>query len=211
MYAGEEGLQDVADYLLQSGADTNVRSATGETALMIAAACYIVRVRAGNVTLRNLPDWMAQKQLDTPRTIVANLIAHGADVNAKRNDGRTALMGAAMMGWPDVVQTILVANADVNASDAQGRLAIDYADPARDAAIIDMLRQAGSENGSGRSGRSVCDAQVRLAELGYQPGPPDCLLGNGTRAALRQFQADRGAPVSGELDTATATALGIRP
>jgi ankyrin repeat protein len=210
MYAAEEGLPDVADYLLRSGADTNVRSANGETALLIASACYIVRVRASNVRPRNLPDWMAQKQLDTPRSIAANLIAHHADVNAKRNDGRTALMSAVMMGWPEVAKILLDAGADVNAHDLEGRLAVDYAEPVRDPEVIDLLRRAGSEAGSGRSGRSVCDAQVRLAELGYQPGPPDCLLGNATRAALRQFQGGHNLSVSGELDSLTIEALGIR-
>ena len=42
------------------------------------------------------------------------LLAKGADVNAKRVDGITALMGASLEGHKEVVRLLLVKGADVN-------------------------------------------------------------------------------------------------
>lgn len=44
----------------------------------------------------------------------------------------------------------------------------------------------------------VRNIQSSLAAAGYNPGPVDGILGNGTRAAIRRYQADHGLPVTGE-------------
>jgi membrane-bound lytic murein transglycosylase B len=49
--------------------------------------------------------------------------------------------------------------------------------------------------------------QRRLAELGYRPGEADGILGPATRAALREFQRDRGLVPDGFPDAATRAAL----
>jgi lytic murein transglycosylase len=50
-------------------------------------------------------------------------------------------------------------------------------------------------------------AQAALAQLGYNPGPIDGVVGAGTRTALRQWQAARGRPADGYLDAPTIAAL----
>ena len=50
--------------------------------------------------------------------------------------------------------------------------------------------------------------QQGLAAAGFSPGPADGVFGAGTRAAIRRWQASRGAAVSGYLDGAGAQALG---
>ena len=52
-------------------------------------------------------------------------------------------------------------------------------------------------------------AQLRLLYRGFQPGPIDGMMGNLTRTALRQFQAQEGLTVRGELDDATEARLSI--
>ena len=52
--------------------------------------------------------------------------------------------------------------------------------------------------------------QRRLAELGYEPGPADGLMGPRTREAIRALQRDRGLPRSGRIDSATIEALGLK-
>ena len=49
--------------------------------------------------------------------------------------------------------------------------------------------------------------QRRLAELGYDPGEPDGILGPATRGALRAFQLDRGLIADGYPDERTRAAL----
>jgi ankyrin repeat protein len=55
------------------------------------------------------------------RDIAEFLLAHGADVNAKNNDGWTPLYIAANYGQGDIAGLLLAGNADVNAKDEDGR------------------------------------------------------------------------------------------
>jgi len=57
----------------------------------------------------------------------------------------------------------------------------------------------------------VRQAQEQLQAAGVNPGPADGVLGQQTTTALRQFQSTHGVPVTGFLDEATRTALGITP
>jgi len=54
---------------------------------------------------------------------------------------------------------------------------------------------------------SVQAAQQRLNELGYDAGTADGVMGNKTRAALRDFQRARNLPQTGRVDSATSQAL----
>ena len=51
--------------------------------------------------------------------------------------------------------------------------------------------------------------QQGLATAGFSPGPADGVFGPGTRAAIRLWQASRGAAATGYLDAASAQALGV--
>lgn len=81
-----------------------------------------------------------------------------------------------------------------------GRLSVDGAAPPSQTSAP---RGAASPN----VGISVRDAQAKLNELGYNAGAPDGAMGGKTTAALRSFQKDKGLPVSGRLDAATAAEL----
>ena len=52
-------------------------------------------------------------------------------------------------------------------------------------------------------------AQVRLAELGYDPGPLDGAFGPMTSRAIRNYQLENGLPVTGRLDNRTRASLGL--
>ena len=52
-------------------------------------------------------------------------------------------------------------------------------------------------------------SQEALGRAGYEIGSPDGQLGSRTVATIRRFQTDRYLPVSGQLDEATLTALGV--
>jgi ankyrin repeat protein len=211
MQAGLEGLPAVGELLIRSGADVNLRSRRGETALMVAVSCTIVRTRAELAASRGFPPEMRQAQLGAPLRLASLLLEKGADVNAARQDGRTVLMSAVMVGWPEIVAVLLRDHADVDARDAPGHVAMDYVHPVRDPEIVRMLRSAGSKSVPTRSGRAVCDAQDRLGELGYGVSSEDCWWGwgNATTEALRHFQRDHAISVTGQLDDASVNALGL--
>ncbi len=58
---------------------------------------------------------------------------------------------------------------------------------------------------------AVYDVQRRLSELGYYRGPIDGVWGGETRSAVERFQANRRLAVSGDLNEATVTAMGLDP
>ena len=63
----------------------------------------------------------------------------GWDVNAKNNDGYTALHAAAGMGNVDAIAALIKAGADVNAKNNGGRTALDLAIQERQTDTIQLL------------------------------------------------------------------------
>jgi Ankyrin repeats (many copies) len=63
--------------------------------------------------------------------MVSLLLQHGANPNTTNNDGRSALMEAALWGRLESVKVLLKANADKSLRDREGSCAMDLAQPAR--------------------------------------------------------------------------------
>ena len=59
--------------------------------------------------------------------------------------------------------------------------------------------------------RAVRQVQQRLRALGFYRGGVDGMWGAGTQAALERFQQGRGLQANGQLNPATAQALGLDP
>jgi ankyrin repeat protein len=218
MHAALECRPGIVKLLLDRGADVTLRANSerttsfmdhGQSALTIAASCFIARRRAVLAPRRGMPHAYVRSELTAPQEIVQKLIHNGADVNGSDADGKTPLMMAAMHGWEGVVEELLTAKAAVSARDREGRLAIDYADT-QDLAIVRLLRNAGSSAPTGRSGRTVCDAERVLDRLGYDTPIIDCILGQQLSAVISRFQKDHQLRLTGELDSATRRSLGIR-
>ena len=72
---------------------------------------------------------------------VRALIAAGANVNAKSNRGKTALMNAAEKDGADSVRALIAAGADVNAKNDEGKTALIFAQNRPD--IIRALKTPG--------------------------------------------------------------------
>lgn len=79
---------------------------------------------------------------------VQQLIEKGANVNAKREDGVTALMGASLEGNPEIVALLLAKGANVNETASiygrSGTTACDLASQEGHQEIVDMLVKAGA-------------------------------------------------------------------
>lgn len=93
MWAVSEGHGDVAEALIQHGADVRARSASGFTPLMFAA-------RQGDKALATM------------------LLSHGADVNETASDGISVLHVATLRGHVSLAEFLLDKGADPNASGA---------------------------------------------------------------------------------------------
>lgn len=125
--------------LLQSGTDANARDASGATALMIAAG-------SGNLAVVNA------------------LLAAKADVNAVDERVWSALMKAVYnaeldRGFPDVVQALIDAGANIEAPIAFGVRPLMLAAGYGEAAVVDVLLQAGADfsakNDGGRTAMNM--------------------------------------------------------
>jgi hypothetical protein len=55
------------------------------------------------------------------------MLDHGADVNAAANDGRTAVHGAALQGYDDVIKFLAAHGADLTTKDHKGFTPLDTA------------------------------------------------------------------------------------
>ena len=76
--------------------------------------------------------------------IINTLLSVGADVNAKRSNGYTALMVAADNFDPAPVKLLIAAGADVNAKNKFGESALTLARKQGHTEVIAVLKRAGA-------------------------------------------------------------------
>lgn len=123
--------EDVARLLISSGANTNLRSSSGLTALHYAAD-------AGS------------------SKIVELLISHGAKVTVADNDGLTALHRSARCGHENTTKLLLAQKVDLNALTLNGWTALHEAAYEGHANIVALLVDAGGDlNAIDRSGNTA--------------------------------------------------------
>ena len=75
------------------------------------------------------------------------------------------------------------------------------------AARVDAAASASETDLAPAQPMSIVDAQRKLAEFGYRPGPADGAMGRRTIDALSRFQRENGLQVTGKLDAPTIDAL----
>lgn len=122
-------------------------------------------------------------------TRAGELIAAGADIDARDSYGATALMNAAHLGNAEMVKALIAAGADVNATDELGWSAVHKAVYNSDSdtgfpEIIDLLAKAG------------CDVNARI---GYGISPLMLAAGYGEAAVCRAL-LDHGADILARND-----------
>lgn len=107
----------VMQRLIAAGANVELPNVNGITPLMAAAGNAQSRVDTRG---RYKTEEQALAAIDL-------LLAAGASIDATDNGGQTALFGAAMRGWNDVVRKLVQNGAQVAHKDARGRTAADIA------------------------------------------------------------------------------------
>jgi uncharacterized protein len=127
--------------LLAHGALVNLPNSLGITPLMAAVGLGTTNV-----------DTRARFRFeDTSLEAAKLLLAAGADINASRDNGQTALHGAASWGWNVLVQWLADNGAKLDAKDRNGNTAVDVAQ--------------GKTTGPGRIGNSAAEPHLDTVAL----------------------------------------------
>jgi hypothetical protein len=96
-------------------------------------------------------------------TEVKRLLKRGVDVNARQEQGATALLLAVSNGHRDVVELLVEAGVDVDAQDGMGRSAIGFASATGQTEIVKLLIGAGADvnarDARGRTALMLASAQ----------------------------------------------------
>lgn len=115
--AARAGDVEATRLLLEHGANPHLANVNGVTPLMAAAGL-------ANNEIDTRGKFKTQEQAVATIELLAKA---GADVNARDNRGQTALHGAALWGWNDVVKTLAANKADLTAKDNKGMTPLDSA------------------------------------------------------------------------------------
>ncbi len=147
-------MPELMDYLIQRRARLNNRNRNGETALSIAAFVgkfpYVQKIVEAGAEL-NFYGWppLSYAAFNGHIEIVDYLLKRGAEIDAKTQNGSTALFLAARNGHVDVVKLLLNKEADLLIANENDETPVDAAAKGGHSEIEALLRDAG-----GRSGQS---------------------------------------------------------
>lgn len=152
IHAARDGDLAMVQALLEHRADAGLTDHHGWSALnhaiqkdhpAVALALLEAGVPADEADMHdNTPLQYAVNLVSDPR-VVAALVARGADVNRPGPDGMTPLMEAIAAGNPaETVEALLQGGARLDATDASGRTARDYAEERGDEAVIALFAGA---------------------------------------------------------------------
>jgi uncharacterized protein len=148
--AAKAGDAEAVRLLLEHGANPNLSNIQGITPVMAAAGLGSNEIDTRG-RFKTEPEQVACIDL---------LVKAGGDVNAHDSRGQTALHGAALFGYNDVIKDLVAHNGDINAKDAKGMTPLDSA--------------MGRAGGHGRGGTSIIvhDATAALIKQYQADAPP---------------------------------------
>ena len=154
--AVETGNLEIAAYLLDHGAKTNIRDFEKRTPLMMmdsdtTVEMFDLLVRYGaKVTLldkqkNNILHHAAEN--DVSAEVMRRLATYGLNVNAVNKEGKTALMVAAENGYVEIAKVLIESGADVNVRTRDGSTALSLIS-ASDANTRSLLETYGAVQGT---------------------------------------------------------------
>jgi ankyrin repeat protein len=114
-YAAAYGFKNIAQTLIENGANVNMENNNGNTALHLATARGY-------------------------KIIAQTLINHEAKIDIQNNNGKTALHLAAARSYKTIAQTLIKHEANQNLKDIKNKTALDYASVKSHQKIIAILK-----------------------------------------------------------------------
>jgi ankyrin repeat protein len=227
MLVAEHGDFKLAKLLVERGADIYRVAPSNVTALTLASRRGLVEIveflianvrdgkrkdeigRAWEAVVDELPG-SSQSQLQGLAEIMKLLLKNGANVNARDAFGYTALLRAAGLNYPGIVQVLLENGADVNATPTNSRLftpliaalgKTEYtvSTEATVSALLDKGADANKgRDSAGRTARTLAlrSGNAALAKLLAKEAPPDATpsgplaANNGFQIRVREYDND---------------------
>lgn len=154
--AAVRGDADIVEALLDAGADIDLGGSNGRSALITAllsnqyqiAQVLIARGADVNQSETNPGRSPLQLVIDEAPSLEAMtmLLDAGAFIDQKDNRGETALASAAFMNRPEAAELLIERGATVNITNTQGISPLAWAERQGNAAIVDILAQAGARD-----------------------------------------------------------------
>jgi ankyrin repeat protein len=138
MLASENDHFEIVKYLVEKEADVNAKDENNQTALILAS-------NANNSAITLASNWYHSLNKKGHFEIVKYLVDNGAQVNAKDNYDRTALMFACENGHLEMVKFFVEKVADVNEKDVYGRTPLIRAYIHGYSDIVSYLAENGAE------------------------------------------------------------------
>jgi len=235
MFAAYYDRTDMIELLLNSGADLAARNALdGNSVVHVAAQrgnvrslTYLLK-HGGDPNIETGTDGRSPIMLAAREayglSAVVELIAMNANVNHQAWDGTTALMGAAIRGYPHITETLILNKADVNAVSKDGRSALHRAAMTGRKEIVDQLLRNGAnvelraKDGDTPLGAAVFYGQTAVIQRFVQSGAkvnaparggetPLMLSVRGNHPEIAGFLLQQGADVNASSEKATALYL----
>lgn len=162
------GHNSIVEYLIKQGAKVNVANQNGDTPLdkttvsskaevvallKQAGATYSSPIKAAAAIGADIPLSQLNANLrvaahngDTEK--VERLLKRGANIEARDDNGQTALIHAARNGNTEIVGLLLKRGADTEAENDHGQTALMIATDLGEKEIADLLREFGAEQKS---------------------------------------------------------------
>jgi len=133
-----QGNADVVELLLLNGANVNATRSTDETTPLFFAIQNESK-RIGRLSWLSHPS-LSIRLTNISGTTVELLLMYGANVNARRRDGVTALFLATHLMHTEIVKVLLKHNADVKITSVDGTTALRIAEQHGNAEIVTLLK-----------------------------------------------------------------------
>ncbi|MBI4024646.1 MAG: ankyrin repeat domain-containing protein [Verrucomicrobia bacterium] len=138
--AAEHGNMESLKFLLDQGGDVRMKNSDGKTALEMALEEEKFKIATQIRRSANIALLAAAKQGDPVE--VRDLAEHGAEVNAKGENGWTPLLWAVQGGHHDAIRFLLYKGADAEAADKKGVTSLKLAANQNDRVTIELLNDA---------------------------------------------------------------------